>query len=146
VEVDVRILIPVDGSDASLRVVRQLLDWRKRWAHPEVLDIHVLNVQHTLSSHVGRLLTRDDIDDYHRDEGMKCLTAARAALEAAGVPYTHHIGVGDPGEIIAQYAAELDCEQVQMGIHNRGVVETFFMGSVTAEVLKRTKVPVLLVP
>jgi nucleotide-binding universal stress UspA family protein len=146
VEAELRILIPVDGSDASLRVIRQLLDQRKRRAHPEPFDVHLLNVQHGLSSHLGRLLTRDDIDDYHRDEGMKCLATARATLDAVGVPYTHHIGVGDPGEVIVGYAEELDCEQIQMGIHNRGAVETFFMGSVTTEVLKRTKVPVLLVP
>ena len=141
-----RILIRVDGSGASLRVVRHLLDQRKRRAHPEPFDLQLLNVQHALSSHVGPLLTRDDIDGYHRDEGMKCLATARATLNAVGVPYNHHICVGDPGEIIVHCAEETDCEEIQMGIHNRGAVESFFMGSVTTEVLKRTKVPVLLVP
>jgi nucleotide-binding universal stress UspA family protein len=71
---------------------------------------------------------------------------AAAILDAASVAYTHHVGVGNPGEIIVQYSEELYCDQIPMGIHHRGAVESFFMGSVTSEVVKRTTVPVLLVP
>jgi nucleotide-binding universal stress UspA family protein len=141
-----RILIPVDGSNASLRVIQNLIARRDLYAQPEALDIHILNVQQGLPGHVGRLVHADDIADYHREEGMKCLAAARNALDAASIKYTHHIAVGDPGQVIIQYVVELGCEEIRMGIHNRGALAEFFMGSVSTEVIKLTQVPVLLVP
>ncbi len=141
-----RILVPVDGSDASLRVVNHLIARRSQYAQPELLDIHVLNVQRPLPGHVGRFVGRDDLDDYHREEGMNCLQAASAAFDAAGVKYTVHIGVGDPGEVVLQYAEELGCDHITMGIHNRPALADFVIGSVSTTVIKGTKIPVLLVP
>ena len=141
-----RILLPVDGSDASVRVIEHMIRRRGFYAEPDKIELHLLNVQHGLPRHVGRMVDSADLDDYHREEGLKCMAPARAALDAAGVPYTYHIGVGEPPEVIIRYVEKLGCEQIRMGIHNRGFVADFFMGSVSSGVLKLTKVPVLLVP
>ena len=139
-----KVLVPVDGSECSERAVDlvvKMTGWCK-----EGLDIHLLNVHHHLP--YGRLASaveHDKVQQYYHDEGLKALQSARAKLDAANLRYTHHVGVGEPAEIIAQYVREHRCDQVVMGTHGRGRVTGLLLGSVATKVLHLVAVPVLLV-
>ena len=139
-----RILVPVDGSETSQRAIDFLVkkvDWYKN-----TVDIHLVNVQHALHGDVSMFVDREQLAQYHHDEGIKALQAARAKLDAVGVPYVFHIGVGeDPAVIIAHYARDKECDQILMGTHGRGAVAGMLMGSTTRKVLHLTMVPLLLV-
>ena len=139
-----KVLVPVDGSECSDRAVDFVLKM-KGWCK-EGLDIHLLNVHHHLP--YGRLASaveHDKVQQYYHDEGLKALQSARAKLDAAKLRYTHHVGVGEPAEIIAQYVREHRCDQVVMGTHGRGRVAGLVLGSVATKVLHLVAVPVLLV-
>lgn len=139
-----RILVPVDGSETSLRAIDFLL--KKAGWYKDMVEIHLLNVQHALHGDVSMFVGREPLAQFHHDEGMKALQAARAKLDAAGVPYVFHIGVGeDPAVIIAHYARDKQCDQILMGTHGRGVVAGMLMGSTTRKVLHLTVAPLLLV-
>jgi nucleotide-binding universal stress UspA family protein len=137
-----KVLVPVDGSDASQRAIDHLI------SHPQYKDagdIHLINVQAPLPARTSAAVGHANIEDYHREEGLKALHGAQARLDAAGVKYHCHIAVGDPAKVIVQYAKEHGIEQVVMGTHGRGAVASALMGSVAKDVLGASPVPVVLV-
>lgn len=140
-----RPLIAVDGSESSLSAVRKAIDMR--WLlNPDVeIRVDLVNVQRGVSGDVASFVARDALQDYHRDRAEKALAPARALLEAAGLPYTTHQFVGQPGRVIAQFAAEQKSDQIIMGARGMGSHTGALLGSVTQDTLADSTVPVLVV-
>lgn len=136
-----KVLIPVDGSSNSLHAVQFLI--HKASLYREPLDIHLLNVQHPFPGTVHGV--HHQSEEYHRDEGTRALASARALLDAAGVPYSFHIVVGEVGEVIAHFVRDQQIQQVVMGRRGVGAVANMLLGSVTTKVLHLVDVPVVLV-
>ena len=57
-----------------------------------------------------------------------------------------HVYEGDPELEILHMADKLEVDMIVMGTHSKGVTHYTFMGSVAKKVLKRARVPMLLVP
>lgn len=138
-----KLLVPVDGSENSLRLVEYLIKWLGRLAEP--VDLHLINVQPSLHGDVGMFLSSEQIRDYHHDEGIEALRAARDILDAAGVLYTFHISVGDPAEVIVQFAHDQQCDQIVMGTRGLGGLARLLLGSVASRVIQLADVPVMLI-
>jgi nucleotide-binding universal stress UspA family protein len=136
-----RVLIPIDGSENSLHTVNFVI--RKAPHYKEPLEIHLLNVQHPFPGTIRGV--GEEAKRFHHDESIKALAPARKLLDAAGLKYEYHIGVGDFGETIARYAKDLKIEQVVMGTRGAGSVANMLLGSVATKVLHLVDVPVLLV-
>ncbi|HWQ40023.1 MAG TPA: universal stress protein [Burkholderiales bacterium] len=139
-----KILLPVDGSENSLRAVRHVIahrDWYR-----DAPEIHVLNVQLPVASGAVKMfISQSQLNDYYRDEALAVLKQARDELDQAGLAYRHHIGVGELGATIAEFAKRLGCDLVVMGTHGRGAFTGALLGSVAAKVIHLSPVPVLLV-
>lgn len=138
-----KILVPVDGSENSLRVADHLMT-KTTW-FKEPAEIHLLNIQHPLHGEVGMFLDSAQVREYHHDEGLKALAETRAKLDAAGVAYHFHIGLGDAAEVIAQYALEKDADEIVMGAQGLGSIASRLLGSVVSKVIQLVDVPVVLV-
>jgi nucleotide-binding universal stress UspA family protein len=136
-----KVLIPVDGSDNSLRTVQFVIG--KAALYKEPLEIHLLNVQHPFPGTIRGV--HEQAEQYHHDEGIKALAAARKLLDAAGLKYLYHISVGEPGETVAHFVREKKIQQVVMGTRGAGAVANMLLGSVATKVLHLVEVPVLLV-
>lgn len=139
-----KILIPVDGSTNALRaveyVIKNIATLRER---PQLL---LLNVQWNVATgNVKLFINQQTIDDYYREQGSVALQSARAALDAAGLPYQYHISVGTPAEAIVQYAAEQGVDQIVMGRQGQGGLQALLLGSVVNKVLHLVSCPVLLI-
>lgn len=138
------ILLLVDGSENALRAVRDFVDKRDWYRQP--VDLHLLNVQLPIASGlVKSFISRKQLDDYYREEGLAALEQARALLDEADVPYRHHIGVGELAATIIDYAADKESDLLIMGTHGRGAVKGALLGSVATRMLHQGEVPVLLV-
>lgn len=140
-----KVLVPINESEASLRVINVLVSERARYGIPADAEIHLLNVQAPVSGNVESFINHEQIKQYHREESLKVLKPARDMLDAAGVSYIFHIGVGDPAEIIARYAKDQGCEQIIMGTRHESNLAGMLLGSVARDVTRLSKVPVLLV-
>jgi len=138
-----RLLLAVDGSEFSMRAVDYLIKDARRYK--EGVEIHLLNAQHALPGHAASHIARDQVQDYHQEEGLRELAEGRKRLDAAGVKYHFHVGVGDEAEVIAGYAQEKGCDQIVMGTRGRGAVSNLLLGSVATKVINLSPVPVLLV-
>jgi nucleotide-binding universal stress UspA family protein len=140
-----KILLAVDGSECSSRAVQYVIRRSQARAGAEPFELHVLNVQNPLPGSVGMFLNGQDMREYHREEGIKCLQPARDLLGAAGVPHQVHIEVGRPADVIARYAEQHKADEVVMGTRGLGNVADMILGSTTEDVLKLTTVPLVLV-
>lgn len=139
-----KLLVPVDGSESSIRCIETLL--RKIGWYRDPVEVHLLNVQPPIvSGNVTMFIKHEQLEEYYRDEGLKALAEARRRLDAAKVPYVFHIGVGEPAETIAEYARDKGCDQIFMGTRGMGRVAGMFLGSVATKVIHLAEVPVLLV-
>lgn len=139
-----RILLPVDGSDNALRAVRHIIE-NKDW-YKGILKLHLLNVQLPIASGlVKTFISKSQLDDYYRDEGVSALESARAELDAANVPHHDHVSVGEFAATILDYARNKKCDLVVMGTHGHSSLGDALLGSVASRVLHGASIPVLLV-
>lgn len=139
-----KLLLPIDGSAASLRAVERLLSMRDWYRQP--LEIHLLNVQHVLHKDVSQFVSSDDVKGYLEDESRKELVEACARLDGAGLPYQRHVVVGElAAETIAHFAREHHMDQILMCTHGRSAVADLVLGSVAKGVLQHSDLPVTLV-
>ena len=137
-----RVLVPMDDSPSALRAVRHVIELARRGL---ALEVHLLNVRPPVRGSAAALIAQSELNDYHRDEGMKALAGARVLVEQAGLPMHLHVGVGNAGEIALAFARRLDCHQIVMGMRGLGSVAGMLMGSVARHVIAGSGVPVTLV-
>jgi nucleotide-binding universal stress UspA family protein len=138
------LLIAVDGSEYSARAVDYAL--RRAANCRESVRAHLLNVQAPLVGvNVKLLVSQESLNNYYREEGQSVLKPVRDRLTAAGLATEDHIGVGDPGRVIVEYAASKGCDEIIMGTHGRGALAGAVMGSVAQKVIHLSQVPVVLV-
>ena len=137
-----QVLVPIDGSECSLRAVQYLVDAAASGQRPEV---HLVNVQVALPTEVGQFVARENIHDFHHEQSGDALRPATERLAAAGIAFTVHEEVGSAADRITALATELGCDHIVMGTHGRSALTEFLVGSTTLKVLQRTKVPVVLV-
>jgi len=142
------ILVPVDGSDNSLRAVDEA---RRQIGDRSQGTVHLLNVQApNHSAVVKKFLSQEFIDEFYRVEGEAALKGASAGLDEAGVAYASHVEVGDVAQTIARCVKDLHCDQIIMGTRGLGsggiaAVSGLLLGSIATKVLHLTDVPVTLV-
>jgi nucleotide-binding universal stress UspA family protein len=137
-----RILVPVDGSEISLRAVRHAARLAKDRPGTE---LHLLNVQLPIHGSAPRFVPKSAVRDYHLEEGHKALGPAEALLRADGIAFESHIARGDPGATINGYADEKSCDAIVMGTRGLGRTMAALLGSTANAVLCDAKVPVTLV-
>jgi nucleotide-binding universal stress UspA family protein len=138
------LLIPVDGSDYSLKAVDYAV-YRARESKTPI-EVHLLNVQMALASvNVKLFVSAESLESYYRDEGHRALEVPLTRAKSAGLTVTPHIGVGDPAKIIIDYVAEKKADEIIMGSHGRGALAGAFVGSVAQKVVHLSSVPVVLV-
>ena len=135
------ILVPFDGSANAKRALQYAVETAGRTGD----EIHILNVQTPVSGDIAGFVGGASIKQYHHDEGEKVLAPAKRLLEKAGIVFHPHIGVGQPGPVIDEFADQLKCTHVIMGTRGHGAALGLLLGSVAAHVVAHVKVPVTLV-
>jgi nucleotide-binding universal stress UspA family protein len=86
----------------------------------------------------------------HRKDIEQLKALSREKLESYGVSsgemaFAHEVREGRPATTILEVAEELHPDLLVIGSHGRSVLDHFLLGSVTERVLRRAKVPVLVV-
>jgi nucleotide-binding universal stress UspA family protein len=142
------VLVPVDGSENSMRAVEAAC---RQLAHQQGVMVRLLNVQPpNHSGVVKKYLSQDLIDKFNQDVGATTMQPARARLDDAEIAYTSHVEVGDVAQTIARYVREMFCDQVIMGTRGLGsggiaALSGLLLGSIATKVLHLVEVPVTLV-
>ncbi|HWI15730.1 MAG TPA: HAD-IC family P-type ATPase, partial [Burkholderiales bacterium] len=137
-----KVLIPVDGSRNSEFAVRHVV---KQFMNDSAMQVHLLNVQTPLTSHVAQYLTRKDRHEYYSDAAEKALDPARRILEKFGIPYSVHTELGERAECITHTASRLRCDEIVMSTARKNSLTRLIENSVTNRVLELTPLPVEIV-
>jgi nucleotide-binding universal stress UspA family protein len=136
-------LVPVDGSEVSLKPIDWLLTHRDDWK--EMPAIHLLSVQPALPGDVSAFIDAEQVQDFHREEGLKALAEAQRRLEAAGIVPQLHVSIGESAETIVAFAKSRSCDQILLGTRGHTGLGGTLLGSVASKVVHLSLLPVLLV-
>lgn len=138
-----RILVPIDGSDFSLRALRYSGQLAKEYGATLVL----LSVVHAPSAMTTGPISRDQWQSYVEETGNQVLVSAIASLKEMGVePEKTIIEMGDPAEVILMPEMTEGFDLVVMGKRGMGRLQGMLMGSVSSKVASHLATPLLLVP
>jgi nucleotide-binding universal stress UspA family protein len=138
-----KILIPVDGSAASLEAVRQALRMVQDGLRASLV---LANVQEPATLY-EMLLAHDPevIDKVSAEAGLNLLEPARTLVHEAGVAHEIEVAAGDPAHTLIDILENFGCDMVVMGARGLGTLRSAMLGSVSHEVLHAAQVPVLIV-
>ncbi len=136
-------LLAVDGSENSLRAAAYVI--KRASAAKDQHQVQLVNVQHPFHGDISAFIGAAQVKQYHHDEGMKAIVAARAMLDEAGITYQYHLFVGDPAATIVRCAQDMSCDEIALGTQGHSALAGLFMGSVSTKVVSMSVAPVLLV-
>lgn len=136
-----RILVPVDESLHSRRVIEFI-------SHRETLlgttpEIELVNVQYSVPETIIHLFGMEAVKQYYLEAGKKVFDElGPETLRRRGV--TERVLYGDIGKTLAEEAEVFKADLIVMGTRGLNPVKGLLLGSVSNDLLARTKVPMLL--
>lgn len=138
------ILLPVDGSDLSLRAVKLGLQLAQT-CHAKVFALHVVAPYHALASVIELLAISEAAYAQQAPErAERYLREVQALAKAAGVScHTSYVLDDHPHEAILETVHTQRCDLVVMASHGRHGMNRLLLGSETHKVLLGSGVPVL---
>lgn len=135
-----KVLVPVDGSDNSLRAMKQVIRLAQTGAS---ISVDLLHVQPPLLYIEVLLAQQQEIIDHWSNKQAHEATAAAATLfNKADVAFELHIEAGEAPEAIATHAARHACDLIVMGTRGMSAIGNLMLGSVAMKVLHLSKIPV----
>jgi nucleotide-binding universal stress UspA family protein len=140
-----KILVPVDGSPASIRAVRLAIEHVK--ALPAEASLILVNVQNfsTLGLPEGtEIMPSAWIQQKEESAASDALKGAVAACREAGINYVTRAERGGVATI-DRVAREEQVQHIFMGTRGLGGVRGLLLGSVATQLLHLVDVPVTLV-
>lgn len=138
-----KILLPVDGSEAALAAVRHALALVGSGLRAEFV---LANVQAPASLY--EVVVAHDaavIEQVAAGAAEHALAPARALLAAAGCVSESEVGHGDPAHELVDIAERTGCDAVIMAAHGMAAGSGGAPGSVATWVLHHAAVPVTIV-
>lgn len=136
------ILVPTDGSDASLEAVEQGVAIAERFEG----TVHFLNVvdvgTEMSASGVGHIAK--ELSESLETMAEEALTEATSRAEDEDVSHERAILEGVPHEAIDEYSAEQDVDLVVMGATGQSGLKEHLLGSTTDRVSQSVDTSVLI--
>ena len=138
-----RILVPVDGSASSKRII-EFLGSRVSLLG-EKPEIELLNVQYSIPEGIVQRFGMEAVKEVYEAEGQRVFDDLAPTLEASGLPCTKKVLYGEFGKAIAREADAFDADLIMMGTRGLSPMKSFFLGSVSNTTLQYTTRPMLLI-
>lgn len=138
------LLLPIDGSDLSLRSFSMGLELAKTF-DARVLALHVVPPFNSIT-YMAEILVAAELS-YSRQAvqiATRYLDEAKKLAKAAVVPCECHYAFGErPHQAILEAVNEHHCDLIVMATHGWHGLNRLMLGSETQKVLLQSKVPVL---
>jgi nucleotide-binding universal stress UspA family protein len=142
------VIASVDFSDHGERILKEAL-LLARAAHQSLHVVHVAAGEPVLAGY-----DKDEISPFTRsvrageltDEHRRVRELAESLTDATGVDVHAIVIMGPAAETLLGAIDELHASHIVLGTHGHGGMHHLMFGSVADEVVRRSPVPVLLVP
>jgi len=138
-----KILLPVDGSPYTKRMLAWLATHDEWLTAPH--EFTILTVVPPIPPNAASMFPADELKSYYNDTADAIFKPIRKFLAKHDLPTRYISKTGHAPEVIAKLAEKEKCDLIIMGSHGHGNFLNLVMGSVTSQVMARTKLPVLLV-
>ena len=139
------IIVAVDFSDLTDTVLAQAVPLAAAFSSRLCL-LHVAEADPDFVGYdVGPKTTRDAVAGRFRDQ-HKALQRIAEEVRASGLDCEALLVQGPYVEKIISEAEKIGADIIVIGAHSKGLLSRVLLGSVSAGVLKESKVPVLVVP
>jgi nucleotide-binding universal stress UspA family protein len=138
-----KILLPVDGSQASLEAVRFAIRLVKQGLHATFV---VANVQEP--TYLYEMVLAPDAEVLEKVSGAAgnhAIEAAQGLLKAAGITFESEVASGDAGHVLVEIIERYGCAAVIMGARGMGALREALLGSVSQALVHSSPVPVTVV-
>lgn len=150
-----KILVPMDGSRQCQKALTYAAELAECTGAEvlilRVVTISMLNIAWTTPSSGGPIIKRDFMKTAEsKDRKMmarikRYLLKKEQELSSKGVNVSTCLMTGDPAASIKKCCKKEKVDLVVMTTHGKGWFKRAIMGSVTDEVLRKSKVPVLVI-
>ena len=140
-----KIILPVDFSDSS----NKLVDYAINFAKDVNAEIHLI---HAAPTDIGFVIGDmgfqyfPEVEENEIKYELKELNKLQERIISNGVSCSHILKQGIAGDTILEFADEKAGDYIVVGSHGRSGVYDVFIGSLTKEITKKSKIPVLDVP
>jgi len=138
-----KILLPVDGSPYTKRMLAWLAT-HEEWLSGQH-EYTVLTVVPLIPPHAASMFPADQLKTYYDDTADAIFKPIRKFTAKHDLATAYVAKTGHAPEVIAKMADKGKFDLVIMGSHGHSNLMNLVTGSVTTQVLARSKVPVLLV-
>ena len=139
------ILIPVDGSDYSIKAIEAGKQIAKAFGST-VTILNVIPIELSRGAGRGNFMYVPTIADDMPDFSEQILKDAKKPFEGMDIPIKTASKQGNIADIIVDYTRQNDIDLVIMGSHGLGALKNRLMtGSVTTRVLHHIDKPVLVI-
>lgn len=135
------ILVPVDGSEMSLKGVQEAADMAAKM-DAKVTLFHVVA---PLPASVRSMINERELLSELMKEGQKILEEAKNIFSAQNQEVEMEMVLGDYAQEILEKAKRNKHDLIIMGSKGKGAIEGFIMGSVTKRVTRYAPCSVLIV-
>ena len=157
----IKILVPSDGSEHSKHVIRHAIQFARHFDVSEVRVLSVLDtgeieefkrIDTTILKDNGyshpELFESENIDSILNKHAKETLTHLKKEIESTpkiseGVKIKFSMREGEPSEEIIEEAEDFEADMIIMGSLRLG--GRFAIGSVAAQVVRASKIPVMIV-
>ena len=137
-----RIVVPTDGTEASLRGLEIAAQLAVRFAS-ELVVVTAVSVPDWLAR---QNMEQGAIESYVEGNAQKVFEAVVALLKSAGVGAELRVVVGPAAESLVGEIENSGADLVVMGRRGRNEPKDLLIGSVSDRVARHVRVPILLVP
>lgn len=138
-----RILIPIDGSSCTAR----MLDYLTK--HPDTIgaadDFTLLYVAAPIPLRVAMGMQEEEIDRHYADEAHRGTEVAARRFASVGWRHRMLMKIGIPSNEICKEATAGEYDMIIMGNEPRGPVAALLLDSTSQYVLAGCRVPVLII-
>ena len=139
------LLVAVDFTPTSERVLQVARELAERDGG-RILLLHVAEPDPDFVGYeAGPQVVRDQVADEFRTQ-RKALQEMAELLRSAGIDTTPLVVQGATADTILDQARRSEARYIVMGSHGRGAVYGLLIGSVSEAVIRRSAVPVVVVP
>ncbi|MGC1481441.1 MAG: universal stress protein [Chthoniobacterales bacterium] len=143
------LLAAVDFSDASAKVISKAHELAKALS-ARIVFVHIVE---PVANYVPVGAAMDVIEttpppmvELDTEPQKKRLNGFVEAATQAGIGAEAHVILGLPAEEIVTAAESQGADTILIGSHGHGALYNLFAGSVVTGILKRSEIPVLVVP
>ena len=140
-----KIILPVDFSDSS----NKLVDYAILFAKDINAEIYLIHVAATdIGFVIGDLGFQyfPEVEENEIKYELKELNKLQERVVSQGIPCNHILKQGVAGDTILEFAESQNGDYIVVGSHGRSGIYDVFVGSLTKEITRRSKIPVLVIP